>query len=81
MVLLDWPQEGSDPGNAEAQVSARRRERMGKADRAAGNAGLNLAVAWKLKGGSGCTCMDPMAYDLREHRIFEHAVQNRSGTG
>ena len=36
-----------------------------------GSAGLNLAVAWKLKGGSGCTCMDPMAYGLREHRIFE----------
>ena len=36
-----------------------------------GSAGLNLAVAWKLKGGSGCTCMDPMAYDLREHRIFD----------
>ena len=36
-----------------------------------GSAGLHLAVAWKLKGGSGCTCMDPMAYDLREHRIFD----------
>jgi hypothetical protein len=36
-----------------------------------GSAGLNLAVAWKLKGGSGCTCMDPLAYDLHEHRIFE----------
>ena len=24
-----------------------------------------------MKGGSGCTCMDPLAYGLREHRIFE----------
>jgi hypothetical protein len=36
-----------------------------------GSAGLNLAVSWKLKGGSGCTCLDPLAYDLREHEIFE----------
>jgi hypothetical protein len=36
-----------------------------------GSAGLNLAVCWKLKGGSGCTCLDPLAYDLREHEIFE----------
>jgi len=36
-----------------------------------GSAGLNLAVSWKLKGGSGCTCMDPLAYDLRSHEIFE----------
>jgi hypothetical protein len=36
-----------------------------------GSAGLNLAVCWKLKGGSGCTCLDPLAYDLRDHEIFE----------
>jgi len=36
-----------------------------------GSAGLNLAVAWKMQGGSGCTCMDPLAYGLREHEVFD----------
>ncbi len=36
-----------------------------------GSAGLKLAVAWKVKGGSGCTCMSPLAYGLRPHEIFE----------
>ena len=44
---------------------------MEQADRAPGERGLNLAVCWKLKGGSGCTCLDPLAYDLRDHEIFE----------
>src|SRR5262249_44925007 len=36
-----------------------------------GSAGLKLAVTWKLKGGSGCTCLEPLAYDLHDHEIFE----------
>src|SRR5262245_19275708 len=53
VVLLDWPQSG-----------AAREERKGRSplgDRAAwskptvllGSAGLNLAVVWKVRGGSG----------------------------
>ena len=39
-----------------------------------GSAGLNLAVAWKLKGGSGCTCLAPVAYGLQRHEIFETPI-------
>ncbi len=48
-----------------------RREDWEKPTVLLGSTGLNLAVAWKLKGGSGCTCMDPIAFDLRKHRIFD----------
>ena len=35
-----------------------------------GSAGLNMAIAWKMQGGSGCTCMDPLAYGFQKHEIF-----------
>ncbi|HEY3853148.1 MAG TPA: hypothetical protein VGO67_02000 [Verrucomicrobiae bacterium] len=72
VVLLDWPQSVR---NLEAQ-------RCPLGDRAAwhkptvllGSAGLNLAIKWKLKGGSGCTCLAPVAYGLRDHEIFKSPV-------
>jgi hypothetical protein len=72
VVLLDWPQ------GQETREMRRLRSPLGSRDQwrsptvLLGSAGLNLAVAWKLKGGSGCTCMDPLAYDLRSHEIFDH---------
>ena len=35
-----------------------------------GSAGLHIAICWELEGGIGCTCLSPLAYDLREHEIF-----------
>ena len=71
VVLLDWPQGEETREMRKLRSPLGRREEWGKPTVLLGSAGLNLAVSWKMKGGSGCTCMDPRAYDLREHRIFE----------
>jgi hypothetical protein len=71
VVLLDWPQ------GQETRELRKLRSPLGSRDAwktptvLLGSAGLSLAVTWKLKGGSGCTCLEPLAYDLREHEIFE----------
>ena len=71
VVLLDWPQGEETRDMRTLKSPLGRRDEWEKPTVLLGSAGLNLAVAWKLKGGSGCTCMDPMAYDLRDHRIFD----------
>ncbi len=70
VVLLDWPQSGAGRGAWLDGSPLGRREDWRKPTVLLGSAGLNLAVAWKLKGGSGCTCLAPVAYDLRPHEIF-----------
>lgn len=71
VVLLDWPQ-GDETREMRSLVSPLgRRDDWAKPTVLVGSAGLNLAVAWQMKGGIGCTCMDPLAYDLHEHEIFE----------
>jgi hypothetical protein len=70
VVVLDWPQTGME--NFPPKTSPLgAREKWNKPTVLLGSAGLNLAVIWKLKGGIGCTCMDPLAYGWREHPIFE----------
>lgn len=70
VVLLDWPQSESVRQEREATAPLGRRAEWQKPTVLLGSAGLNLAVAWKIRGGSGCTCLYPFAYDLREHEIF-----------
>ncbi len=71
VVLLDWPQ-GQEAQQLRWSTSPLgERDGWTKPTVLLGSAGLNLAIAWKLKGGSGCTCLDPLAYDLRPHEIFE----------
>ncbi len=71
VILLDWPQGGGIEELRNLKSPLGRRDEWEKPTVLLGSAGLRLAVAWKLKGGSGCTCMDPLAYDLRAHRIFD----------
>jgi hypothetical protein len=71
VVLLDWPQTGKPEDFPPKFSPLGKREDWTKPTVLLGSAGLNLAVVWKLKGGSGCTCMDPLAYDIRPHEIFE----------
>ena len=71
VVLLDWPQGEETREMRKLKSPLGARDEWEKPTVLLGSAGLHLAVAWKLKGGSGCTCMDPLAYDLREHRIFD----------
>src|SRR5882724_5215469 len=71
VVLFDWPQGEETRDMRKLGSPLGQREHWNRPTVLLGSAGLNLAVAWKLKGGSGCTCMNPLAYDLREHEIFE----------
>ena len=71
VVLFDWPQGEETREMRKLKSPLGTREGWNKPTVLLGSAGLNLAVCWKLKGGSGCTCLDPLAYDLREHEIFE----------
>ncbi|HEY1785659.1 MAG TPA: hypothetical protein VGG30_08930 [Pirellulales bacterium] len=73
VVLLDWPQTG-DFGRRKPASPLGARDQWNKPTVLLGSAGLKLAMAWDLKGGSGCTCLDPLAYDLREHEIFSRPL-------
>ena len=74
VVLLDWPQSGAMRGAWLDGSPLGRREQWSKPTVLLGSAGLNLAVAWKLKGGSGCTCLAPVAYGIKEHEVFKSPV-------
>jgi hypothetical protein len=39
-----------------------------------GDAGHLLAVAWKLFGATGRTCLEPYAFDLRDHPMFQRPI-------
>lgn len=71
VVLFDWPQSEETREMRKLASPLGTRDEWKKPTVLLGSAGLNLAVCWKLRGGSGCTCLDPIAYDLREHEIFE----------
>jgi hypothetical protein len=74
VVVLDWPQGGDMRSKWENGSPLGRREDWNKPTVLVGSAGLNLAVAWKVHGGSGCTCLAPVAYDLRPHEIFKGPI-------
>jgi hypothetical protein len=71
VVLLDWPQTGEISEMRSLRSPLGDREQWNRPTVLLGSAGLRMAVAWKMQGGSGCTCMDPIAYGFRKHRIFE----------
>jgi len=70
VVLLDWPQSGGMRGAWLDGSPLGKRDEWNKPTVLLGSAGLNLAVSWKLHGGSGCTCLAPVAYAIRQHEIF-----------
>jgi hypothetical protein len=72
VVLLDWPQSGGLDELKKLKSPLGKRDEWAKPTVLLGSAGLHLAVAWQLKGGIGCTCLSPLAYDLHSHEIFEH---------
>lgn len=74
VVMLDWPQSGFAREERISDAPLGRREEWSKPTVLLGSAGLNLAVAWKLKGGAGCTCLGPVAYGLKEHPIFKTPI-------
>jgi len=74
VVVLDWPQSHERRPAWLAGSPLGQRLQWHKPTLLLGSAGLNLAVAWKVKGGSGCTCLAPVAYDLRDHPIFRSPI-------
>lgn len=53
VVLLDWPQSGTAQGAWERPCPLGERDEWSKPTVLLGSAGLNLAVSWKGRGGSG----------------------------
>ena len=53
VVLLDWPQSEIARQQRNGLSPLGQREQWSKPTVLLGSAGLNLAVVWKLKGGSG----------------------------
>ena len=53
VVLLDWPQSEIARQQRNGLSTLGQREQWSKPTVLLGSAGLNLAVVWKLKGGSG----------------------------
>ncbi len=74
VILLDWPQSGGMRGAWLDGSPLGKREEWAKPTVLLGSAGLNLAVAWKLHGGSGCTCLAPVACGLKDHEVFKSPI-------
>ena len=53
VVVLDWPQGGDDGFRQNPTGPIGPREKWQKPMVLVGSAGLNLAVVWKVRGGSG----------------------------
>lgn len=53
VVLLDWPQSNSAREERSGRSPLGERAAWSKPTVLLGSAGLNLAVAWKVRGGSG----------------------------
>jgi hypothetical protein len=70
VVLLDWPQSELARHDRQGKSPLGNRAEWTKPTVLLGSAGLNLAIAWQMRGGSGCTCLHPFAYMLRPHSIF-----------
>lgn len=71
VVLLDWPQSEEARRDRQGGSPLGTRESWNHPTVLLGSAGLNIACAWKVLGGSGCTCLQPFAFNLREHPLFE----------
>ena len=53
VVVMDWPQGGNDGFRENPAGPIGPREKWQKPMVLVGSAGLNLAVVWKVRGGSG----------------------------
>ena len=53
VVVLDWPQAVDQLKEANSKCPLGKREEWSKPTVLLGSAGLNLAVVWRVRGGSG----------------------------
>jgi hypothetical protein len=81
VVILDWSQadlsRDSSGGFSFSDLKSPLGERRlwKKPTVLLGSAGLLNAAPWKVFGGRGCTCLEPFAYDFREHPVFRVPIE------
>ncbi len=73
VVLLDWPQTGADLEKLKVNPLGPRSQ-WHKPTVLLGSAGLLTAVTWQVRGGSGCTCLFPFVYGVKDDAIFRGPV-------
>lgn len=77
VVMLDWHQRSLDDGTRDSwpEQAARfpnplgKRATWGTPTVLLGSAGLMVGHSWAVAGDRGCTCLQPLAYDLRDHPV------------
>jgi len=77
VVLLDWEtssahDESHDPWTEQAARFPNplgAREAWSTPTVLLGYAGLMASITWRVAGQNGCGCLEPVAYDLRDHPI------------
>jgi hypothetical protein len=77
VILLDWNQISRDDGTNDSatEQDARypnplgQRESWSTPTLLLGSAGLMVGDTWRVAGDRGCTCLEPYAFDLRDHPI------------
>jgi hypothetical protein len=69
VVLLDWPQSADARKLRTQHCPLGGREQWSKPTVLLGSAGLNVAVARKLKGGIGCTCIAYISHFSQDRPI------------
>jgi hypothetical protein len=73
VVLLDWPQTGVGLDTLQLNPLGKRSQ-WHKPTVLLGSAGLLTAVSWQVRGGSGCTCLFPFVYGIKNDAIFRGPV-------
>lgn len=77
VVMLDWDQASlrDDTRDSWPEQAARfpnplgKRATWGTPTVLLGSAGLMVSHTWAVAGDRGCTCLQPLAYDLRDHPV------------
>ncbi len=77
VVMLDWDQSSLQDGTKDSwpEQAARfpnplgKRATWGKPTLLLASAGLMVSHTWAVAGDRGCTCLQPLAYDLRDHPV------------
>jgi hypothetical protein len=71
VVILDWPQVVDAALRHQGPSPLGEREKWDRPTVLLGSAGLMLACKWDTLGGFGCTCLQPYAYNVRDHIVLK----------
>lgn len=80
VIILDWDQRAlreGDPDVSWGDHAARfpnplgQREAWNMPTVLVGSSGLMVGFSWAVAGNRGCTCLYPLAYDIRDHPVTQ----------